>query len=113
MSEEKAAPSTFDSDSLKLIDPSCDSASSLDESALPHSSILVHTQSDDDDEPAVVTATTNGSAIARHIRSTVSSLASTPRFLSSSSPRLRNFDYVDPAHPHCHYHHPSSPHHRH
>ena len=100
MSEEKASPTAFDTDALKLTIPHVDESSSLDTSALPHNSIVVDTESDDDIEPAAITVTTTGgSSLARHIRSTVSSLASTPRFLTQSGPRLRNFDYVDPGTP--------------
>ena len=95
-SEEKAAPSALDGDTLKLTSPSLDHSSTLDTSALPSRSIVVNTQSDDE---SVVLTTTGGSRIAKQFRSTVSSLASTPRFLSPTSQRLRNFDYVDPGTP--------------
>ena len=103
--EEKTTPSALDSDVLKLVaDPDANNASTLDTSALPHSAIPVDSGSDDDGEPPAVVTTTGGSRLAAHIRSTLSSLAptraSTPAYLSQpGTPRLRNFDYVDPGTP--------------
>ena len=112
--EEKAAPFSLDNDAHKRTPLSANplSLSSLDTSALPHKAITVNTLTNDDDDDdddesssdvavdrGTTTTTSTGSTIVQQIKTTVSSLASTPRFMTSSGPRLRNFDYCDPGTP--------------